>query len=121
MSVKQLAKQRCLLLLDGLNEVPQEHLIAAKHEIQSLLSLGDNVRVVMTCRPGQFQNEFGLPAFELQPLTDEQIRRFLQRHLRDDDKVRRLLAVMKRQPKTFGVVAQSIYVGDAGARFFEKG
>jgi NACHT domain len=98
-SLKQLTSQRCLFLLDGLNEVPQEHLLAAKHQIQSLLSLGDNVRVVMTCRPGQFQNEFGLPVFDLQPLTDEQIRHFFQRHLRDDDKVRRLLAVVKRQPK----------------------
>lgn len=98
-SLKQLTSQRCLFLLDGLNEVPQEHLFAAKYQIQSLLSLGDNVRVVMTCRPGQFQNEFGLPVFNLQPLKDEQIRHFFQRHLRDDDKVRTLLAVVKRQPK----------------------
>ena len=98
-SFNQLAKQRCLFLLDGLNEVPQEHLLAAKHQIQSLLSLGDNIRVVMTCRPGQFQNEFGLPVFELQPLKDEQIRHFFQRHLRDTDKVQKLMVVVKHQPK----------------------
>ena len=98
-SLKQLAKQRCILLLDGLNEVPQEHVLVAKHQIQSMLSLGDNLRVVMTCRPGQFQNEFGVPVFELQPLKDEQIRQFFQRHLRDPDKVRKLMAVIKRQPK----------------------
>lgn len=97
--LRELTTRRCLFLLDGLNEVPQEHLLAAKHQIQSLLSLGDNVRVVVTCRPGQFQNEFGLPVFDLQPLKDEQIRHFFQKHLRDSDKVQRLLAMVKRQPK----------------------
>lgn len=98
-SLKTLTKHRCLFLLDGLNEVPQEQLLAAKHQIQSLLSHGDNVRVVMTCRPGQFRNEFGLPVFDLQPLQDEQIRNFLQRQLRDSNKVSTLLAIVKRQPK----------------------
>lgn len=99
LALKQLASHRCLFLLDGLNEVPQEHLLAAKYQIQSLLSLGDNVHVVITCRPGQFQNEFGLPVFDLQPLKDEQIRHFFQRHLRDGEKVRHLTALLKQQPK----------------------
>jgi small subunit ribosomal protein S1 len=98
-SIKQLANQGCMFLLDGLNEVPQEHLAAAKQEIQSLISLGDNVRIILTCRPGQFQNEFSLPVFELQSLRDEQILRFFQRHLRDDNKVGKLLSIIKRQPK----------------------
>ena len=95
---KQLAKQRCLFLLDGLNEVPHEHLLAAKHQIQCLLSLGHNVRIVVTCRPGQLPSEFAIPIFDLQPLKDKQILHFFQKHLRDSEKVRRLVSVVKSQP-----------------------
>ena len=98
-SLKALAGKPCLFLLDGYNEIPEEHLVSARNQIDELLTRFDSARLVITCRPGQFQNEFSLPVFRLQPLKDEQISIFLKRHLRNEDRVRKLTAIMRQHPK----------------------
>jgi formylglycine-generating enzyme required for sulfatase activity len=81
----QLATGRVALLLDGLNEIPQNRAAATGAWKQFLLDLdrdGRGNRVVIVCRSLDYSaplssNELPVPQLRLEPLSDPQVRDFL--------------------------------------------
>ena len=70
-----------LLLLDGLNEVHPDHRTAAVAALKGLLA-GPH-QVVVSCRERDYSAELQAlaPAYTLQPLSEEEIRNYLERDL----------------------------------------
>jgi hypothetical protein len=87
-----------MLLLDGLNEVPEDYRKAVENDIQYLLDHNKHVQIVITTRPGAYHNQFVCPAFIIQPLTDEQIDSFIGKRFPDLQK-KDFIAILKKQPK----------------------
>lgn len=81
---------RCLLLLDGLNEIPPGQRQAKATAIQQLAGDERLAAVIVSCRERDFSADFQLPfdTLTLQPLTPLQIHEFLhramKRHHEDD-------------------------------------
>lgn len=76
-----LTKGNCLILLDGLDEVPDEEtrLAMAKWVQQQIVAFGHNNRFILTSRPyGYLYNPLnGVLVLEVQGFTNEQIRKFV--------------------------------------------
>jgi formylglycine-generating enzyme required for sulfatase activity len=75
-----LGKGRCLVLLDGLDEVPNEELGRVSEEIQALVSAYRNNEYVVSCRAEAWRDDLlpGFVSFEIQPLEATEIRRFIE-------------------------------------------
>jgi len=97
--VGRLLGKNLVLLLDGLNEIPEEQQDLVVHEIQELLTTHPRVRAIITCRPMATQALLDCPRFELQALTDEQIENFLQRHFPEPALATTFAKAVRVQPK----------------------
>jgi formylglycine-generating enzyme required for sulfatase activity len=76
--------QRCLLLLDGLDEVPDERTrVRASRAVEDLVHAAPRNQVVVTSRPAAYGGEVVLGAgfrhLYLQPMTPEQVARLVTR------------------------------------------
>ncbi len=70
---------RCLLALDGLDEVPQALRPCVRQTVAAVLSRYRPRRVIVTCRVRSYRGEAELPGFTahtLAPFDEERIRRF---------------------------------------------
>lgn len=85
--VPYLEAGRLLLLLDGLNEMPQEGYRQRCEALRAFIDLWSarGNRFVVTCRSLDYSEELsGLQRVEVRPLSDEQIRQFLENELPED-------------------------------------
>ena len=80
-NIRSLRETPLILLLDGMNEVHPEHLHYLRTELRELMAGQGPFRVVVTSRPGSYQDDFQCPTFELQPLTDELMTKWIQLRL----------------------------------------
>ncbi|TFF34306.1 NACHT domain-containing protein [Mucilaginibacter psychrotolerans] len=70
-----------IFLLDGLNEVLiRADSVGLKNQIKSLIRTFDQCFFVITTRPAAYRNDFNIPVFELQALTDQEIIEFIQKN-----------------------------------------
>jgi hypothetical protein len=68
-------------LFDGTNEVlVKEEAIDLKNQLKSLMRQFPESNFVITSRPNSFRNDYQLPVFELQPLTNAEIDAFIQQN-----------------------------------------
>jgi formylglycine-generating enzyme required for sulfatase activity len=84
-----LASGRMVLLLDGLNEIPhsgfgeyRERVTQWKQFIQEIAAEGRGNRVILSCRSLDYSTPLStprlrVPQVRIEPMTDEQVRRFL--------------------------------------------
>jgi formylglycine-generating enzyme required for sulfatase activity len=81
-----LAEERAVLLLDGLNEMPDRG--AKAKQIQALLTRHPRVAVLTTCRALDYEGDLdlGLDRIEIQPMTATRIRRFIGAYLAGTDR-----------------------------------
>ena len=95
----QLSQGDCLLLLDGLNELPSE---AARTDLEAFLNTYSNCRIVATTRDVELGGDFGIQQkLKLQPLTKEQIKRFVRAHLPDEAQATAMLQQLQPRLKDF--------------------
>jgi hypothetical protein len=87
---REIAEGKWVLLLDGLNEVPNDRREQAFRELEWIIQQNGQARLVITSRRDVPLERLKLPVFRLDPLTDDQIVDFLKRHFPD-----------KRQAETF--------------------
>ena len=77
----RLNKGNCLILLDGLDEVPDEEtrLAMVKWVQQQMITYGHNNRLILTSRPHGYRNNplNGVLVLEVQGFTNKQIRKFV--------------------------------------------
>ncbi len=72
---------RCLLVLDGLDEVPAKLRPIVRRAVEAALQTYSLARVIVTCRVHSYQGRAQLPDFtvhELMPLTSGQVERFVE-------------------------------------------
>jgi formylglycine-generating enzyme required for sulfatase activity len=70
----------CLLVLDGLDEVPHELRVRVRQAVDALLKQYHLKHIVITCRVRSYVGEIVLPSFEsrtLAPFNEEQIKHFV--------------------------------------------
>ncbi|MBQ1079695.1 NACHT domain-containing protein [Nocardiopsis sp. B62] len=76
-----LAEGRGIVLVDGVDELPQTQREAARHWLRDLMSDFPESRYVVTTRPGAAQETWleadGFVSAELQPLTDDDVGSFI--------------------------------------------
>ncbi|WP_017543470.1 NACHT N-terminal Helical domain 1-containing protein [Nocardiopsis prasina] len=76
-----LAEGRGIVLVDGVDELPQTQREAARHWLRDLMSDFPESRYVVTTRPGAAQETWleadGFVSAELQPLTDDHVGSFI--------------------------------------------
>ena len=89
-----LKSSRAILLLDGLNEMPQKDYRDRVKRIQALLDLYPSASVVVTCRALDYVESLRLEKLEIKPLDTERQRAYLHRYLdvREGEKLFWLLA-----------------------------
>ncbi|MEL7433918.1 MAG: TIR domain-containing protein [Chloroflexota bacterium] len=74
-----------LLLLDGLNEMPAEHM----GTVEAWLREHENVKVIVSCRKLEYvERKLPLQRIDVAPLDLERIRLFLTNYLEDEDRDR---------------------------------
>ncbi len=74
-----LETQRCLLVFDGLDEVPPSVRATVRRAVLAVVARYSPPRVIVTCRKRSYEGEAVLPEFEaftLAPFSDEQITTF---------------------------------------------
>lgn len=76
-----LAQQRVVLLLDALNEMPQQGYSERVQRIQMLLEKYPKLSVVVTCRMLDYVEALKLEKLEIKPLDVDRQRAYLQRYL----------------------------------------
>lgn len=72
---------QCLLVLDGLDEVPQDLRARVRQAVDALLKRYDVQRIIVTCRVRSYVNDAVLPQFTsrtLAPFDEHQIQSFVQ-------------------------------------------
>jgi formylglycine-generating enzyme required for sulfatase activity len=72
---------QCLLVLDGLDEVPQDLRGRVRQAVDALLKRYDVQRIIVTCRVRSYVNDAVLPQFTsrtLAPFDEDQIKSFVQ-------------------------------------------
>ncbi len=89
-----------LLMLDGLDEIPQS--IFKEKILKNLRSLFLKLaycKVILTSRSGEFYQNFENTAvFEISPLTTEQIKRFTKKWISDERKSEDLFTQIEKSP-----------------------
>ncbi len=80
-----LGSGRVVLLLDGLNEMPQAGYAERVGRIQKLLDLYPDCSVVVTCRALDYVETLRLETMEIKPLDPERQRAYLHRYLGEED------------------------------------
>ncbi|GIX05506.1 MAG: hypothetical protein KatS3mg114_1375 [Planctomycetaceae bacterium] len=93
----QLRNGRWLLLLDGFNEVSGSLQEGLLRELEQLVPLVQGV--VITSRPDERLRQLGLPVFELNRLTQEQIQQYLHRHIKTPNIRERFLQTLHGNQK----------------------
>jgi formylglycine-generating enzyme required for sulfatase activity len=75
---RRLRRDECLILLDGLDEVPEEKRPWAAEEIERLAGAYPKNYYVITCRTASWHNQLpGFRTYEIQPFTRDDVRRFI--------------------------------------------
>jgi hypothetical protein len=115
--------QRILLLLDGLNEMPQGYL----PKVEDWLSKNPELSVIVSCRKLDYiERKLPLQRIDVAPLDLERIRLFMGNYLEDEDRdklfwalagheARRAWDWYKGDEKTY----QDFYMGEDEGSFFD--
>ncbi len=99
--LKKLLKGKALLLFDGLDLLTPSDNFHPYEEISDFISDYEDCRYVIATRPGHFasiKSTFG--AFELEKLTDENIREFIEKHTQDEKKAKILAAGILKETRS---------------------
>ena len=65
---------------------------------------------MITSRPGEYQNDFDLPVFNLQPMNNHTILSFMTKNLNDKDKAKDLFELLKTQNRLFQMVKNPLFL-----------
>jgi HEAT repeat protein len=81
-----LPASQIILLLDGLNELGEQHYTARLEAIQKWVDENPTAQIVLTSREQQYLQgkQLALPIVTIRPFTEAQIEEFAVRHLGDD-------------------------------------
>ena len=94
-----LSQGQCLLLFDGLNELPSN---AAQLELKQFLEIYHRCSVVATTRNISLGGDYGIERkLELQPLTTKQVQEFIRVYLPDESQAIAMLAQLAPRIKDF--------------------
>lgn len=75
------AKNNILFLIDGINEVLiLQDSISLKNQIKALLREYSECPFIITSRPSAYKNDFNIPVFELQPMSNAEIVDFIEKN-----------------------------------------
>ena len=88
-----------LLLLDGLNELSTQLRGQLVEELASLARAHPALRFVLASRSSEESDSLNLPAFRLQPMTDEQVTDAIRKYDLDVDQSAALQASLRGHPK----------------------
>jgi len=89
----ELINGNCLLLIDGLNELPHrfDHRDAARRDLQNLLDAYPGNQYVFTCRTLHYDPQFltqkpdqPLPCFEIQRLDRQRVEEYVRRYFKNN-------------------------------------
>ena len=104
------------LLLDGLNEMPEQNQsqVNRANSIQSLLLQYPELRVIITCREKDYDvyQSLGLPIIRISPLDDEQREEFLKKRIKESYRLNNHIKALHdinyvtRNPLTLGSLAK---------------
>lgn len=76
-----LNSERLVILLDGINEViRKEARTKLFQQVNYLLKLSNKFNFIASSRKSGYNNDFNLPVFQLQLMTDEQIEEFIKKN-----------------------------------------
>ena len=104
-SHQYLIEGRITLFIDGLNEILSNAASnKSRIEINNLIKKYPDTNLMITSRPGEYQNNFDLPVFDLQPMNNDTILSFITKHLKDHDKAKDLFELLKTQNRLFQMV-----------------
>lgn len=93
-----LRKGRCRLLLDALNECPDNLRSVAVAGIRDLLEEYPNTPLVISARNAETANTFGLPVFSVEALSEAKQQEFLVAYLNDAERATATLERLRSQP-----------------------
>jgi hypothetical protein len=96
---QEIAEGKWVLLLDGLNEVPNDRREQAFRELEWIIQQNGQARLVITSRRDVPLERLKLPVFRLDPLTDDQIVDFLKRHFPDKRQAETFARTLRRNPR----------------------
>jgi hypothetical protein len=96
---QEIAQGKWVLLLDGLNEVPNDRREQAFRELEWIIQQNGQTRLVITSRRDMPLERLKLPVFRLDPLTDDQIVDFLKRHFPDKRQAETFARTLRRNPR----------------------
>lgn len=85
LSLREYMPERVFLLLDGLNEIPPEHIPA----VQDWIADHPEVKLIITCRRLDYMSlKLSLQRIDVSPLDVNRIRQFIGNYLEDEDRDR---------------------------------
>jgi len=98
--VSFLESLRGLLILEGFDEISNHSARkSALKEIKLLSRKLTETKMIITCRTGEFSEDIeNIESYEIAPLTEQQIREFVNKWLRSDEKANHLISEMKNSP-----------------------
>ncbi|MFQ6600051.1 NACHT domain-containing protein [Flavobacterium sp. C3NV] len=74
-------KNNILFLIDGINEILiLQDSISLKNQIKALLRDYSECPFIITSRPSAYKNDFNIPVFELQPMSNTEIIDFIEKN-----------------------------------------
>jgi HEAT repeat protein len=96
---RYLTQNKCLLLIDGLNELPSDE---AQTDTKRFIDEHGSCRIVASTRATDLGGDFDIQKkLELRPLSPKQIRHFLKAYLSDDTKIEAMQQQLQPRMKTF--------------------
>ena len=96
---RQLDQGRCLLLLDGTNELPSG---AAQADLEAFLKTYKSCQVVATTRDIELGGDVGIKKkLELQPLTPEQVEAFIHAYIEGEEQSAEMIRQLQSRLKDF--------------------
>ena len=93
-----LSSNRIRLVIDAVNECPDQFRAAAILNLQQFLATHPSTPVVLSTRHPEELSSLELPVFHVQPMDDEHRRKYLERYLGDPELAERLLSQLRKMP-----------------------
>jgi hypothetical protein len=94
----RLVSGELILFLDALNECPVGRYVECCQDISSLLKFYPRARVHITSRVTHNRSQFGLPAFQIRPMSRSQRTMFLSIYLGNSARADEVLSRLDQQP-----------------------
>jgi hypothetical protein len=82
--LKALQEGRLIFFIDGLNEIDEDLKLVACSELHDLMTGYPSCRFIISARGNEFALNYGIQAYKLQALKDDQIWNFIKRRITKD-------------------------------------